>query len=249
MSAPALLCMDLGNSSLKVMPWRKGEAGQLLTLAGDSTAAWMSELMPLLDSVDNRAALCSVRPSLADPLAARLLAADVRLTHIRGDSPVPFPVALRDRETLGADRLCNVAAAWAEGLAPALIIDAGSAMTADLVDGSGAFLGGSILPGAALSLGAMSSGGEQLFATSLDWPESPWGGDTHRALAAGALWGQLAAAEGLARRYRKEWGSEAPVILTGGASAALSERWIEGRHRRVADWTLRGLAALALAQV
>jgi type III pantothenate kinase len=245
MSIRKLLCLDLGNSSLKAMTWLDGEAGEPIALAGDCTAAWMTELGPLLSAAGDRAALCSVRPSLADPLAARLLAADVELVHIRGDSQVPFPVAVQSRETLGADRLCNAAAAWAAGLAPALIIDAGTAMTADLVDGSGVFRGGAILPGAALSLKAMAGGGEQLRVTPPGWPDSPWGADTDRALAAGAHWGQLAAAEGLTRRYRREWGAEAPVILTGGGAADLAERWLEGAHQLVPDWTLRGLAALA----
>ncbi len=245
MNSRKLLCLDLGNSSLKAMTWLDGSAGEMITLAGDSTAAWMNELAPLLSATDNRAALSSVRPSLADPLAARLLAADVELTHIRGDSDVPFPVAVEARETLGADRLCNAAAAWAAGLAPALVFDAGTAMTADLVDDSGVFRGGAILPGAALSLQALAGGGEQLQLPPSGWPESPWGSDSGQALAAGAHWGQLAAAEGLARRYRREWGAEAAVILTGGGAAPLAERWLEGAHRLVPDWTLRGLAVLA----
>ncbi len=245
MDTQKLLCLDLGNSSLKAMTWLDGEAGEMITLAGDSTASWMNELGPLLNATGNRAALSSVRPSLADPLAARLLAAGVDLVHIHGDSEVPFPVAVKTRETLGADRLCNAAAAWAAGLAPALIFDAGTAMTADLVDGSGVFLGGAIMPGAALSLQAMAGGGEQLDLPTAGWPESPWGRDSARALAAGAHWGQLAAAEGLARRYRREWGPQAPVILTGGGAADLAERWLDGAHLLIPDWTLRGLAALA----
>ena len=72
----------------------------------------------------------------------------------------------------------------------------------------------------------------------------PWGENTASALAAGALWGGLAAAEGYAARLRRRW-PEAAVVLTGGLAADFAARWQAGEARLEADWTLRGLAALA----
>lgn len=82
-------------------------------------------------------------------------------------------MAVAQRETLGADRLCNAAAAWAASLAPALVIDAGTAVTVDLVDAGGVYRGGAILPGQSLTLRALGAGAEQLFEARPDWPPSP----------------------------------------------------------------------------
>ena len=47
-------------------------------------------------------------------------------------------------------------------------------------------------------------------------------------------------------RRRRDWPG-ATALLTGGLAPALAERWQEGAVRLEPDWTLRGLAALALA--
>jgi type III pantothenate kinase len=190
-------------------------------------------------------ALASVRPVEAARLAAWLTGRGARCWRLASDMPLPFPAALRDRHRLGADRLCNAAAAWAEQLAPALVVDAGTALTVDLLDPAGCYLGGAILPGPELALTALAAGTAQLPRAQARWPAQPWGTDTAEALAAGALWGALAAAEGFAARLRGDWPGAA-VILTGGLAPALAERWREGEARLEPDWTLRGLAALAL---
>ncbi|MCB1162449.1 type III pantothenate kinase [bacterium] len=239
-----LLCIDIGNSRLKARCWSHGPEGDALSLEGGDVDALLDALAPLLAAAEGRVGLCSVRPSLGLPLARALRARGAQLREIRGDSPAPFPVAVAQRETLGADRLCNAAAAWAASLAPALVIDAGTAVTVDLVDAGGVYRGGAILPGQSLTLRALGAGAEQLFEARPDWPPSPWGRDSAEALAAGALWGGLAALEGLALRYRADWGDAAPVILTGGAAPGLAARWAAGACRLEPDWTLRGVAAL-----
>jgi len=243
-SPEKILCLDMGNSRLKAQLWAGDRPGERLELDGDA-AEWTRFLLPLLDEADGRSVLCSVRPSQALPLREWLEAVGRRPRLIRGDDPVPFPVDIQGRETLGADRLCNAAAAWAERLAPALLVDAGTAVTFDLIDGEGVYCGGGIMPGAGLSLAALAEGGEQLPRVAAEWPESPWGRDTGAALASGVLWGSLAALEGLARRFREEFGEEGAVVLTGGAAPGLAERWSAGPCRLEPDWTLRGIAALA----
>ena len=62
---------------------------------------------------------------------------------------LPLRVELEKPDHVGIDRLLDAVAVnsrRAPGV-PAVIIDAGSAVTVDLVDGAGAFRGGAILPG------------------------------------------------------------------------------------------------------
>jgi len=243
----ALLCLDLGNSRLKGLLWRDGRASAGLALAAEAgPAAWEAALAEPLAAAAGRVALTSVRPAEAARLRDWLAGRGARCWQLASDMPLPFPTALRDRRTLGADRLCNAAAAWAEHLAPALLVDAGTAITVDLIDPAGCYLGGAILPGPALALAALAAGTAQLPRVQAEWPPQPWGGDTAEALAAGALWGGLAAVEGLVARLRRTWPA-ATAVLTGGLAPALAARWQEGAARLEPDWTLRGLAALASA--
>jgi type III pantothenate kinase len=242
----ALLCLDLGNSRLKGLLWQDGRASAHFTLPAQAGPPDWERVLAGPLAAAGRVALASVRPAAAAQLAAWLAARGPRCWQLASTMPLPFATALGDRRTLGADRLCNAAAAWVEPLAPALLIDAGTAITVDLIDPAGCYLGGAILPGPELMLAALAGGTAQLPRVQAAWPAQPWGGDTAEALAAGALWGSLAAVEGLVARRRREWPG-AVAVLTGGLAPALAARWQEGVARLEPDWTLRGLAALALA--
>ncbi len=241
---PPLLCLDLGNSRLKAQLYKGDEPSAHITLPGVAgRSLWDKEISPLLvEGVE--VALCSVAPTRERRLLNWFEARGLRPWRLRGDSTAPFPVAIRDRVTLGADRLANAAAAWAEDVAPALILDAGTAFTVDIRDQEGRYTGGLILPGPDLALEGLARGGERLPLAEGFWPEEPWGNDTGEALAAGVTWGLLAAAEGLVRRLVARLGSRCQVILTGGMALEMAERWQECRVRVELDWTMRGIRAL-----
>lgn len=241
---PTRLCLDLGNSRLKGFLWEEGHGRASFSIAAVDEAAWAAALAEPLAAAGGRVALASVNPPVAARLSAWLAAQDAQCWRLASADPLPFPCAIADRRTLGADRVCNAAAAWAAGLAPAVVIDAGTAMTVDIVDPAGCYLGGAILPGPALALAALGAGTAQLPRAAARWSSEPWGKSTATALAAGALWGGLAAAEGYAARLRRRWPTAA-VVLTGGLAADFAARWQAGAARLEPDWTLRGLAALA----
>ena len=70
---------------------------------------------------------------------------------------LPFGLSVEEPEKVGPDRLCAAAGAWAEGSREAVIVDAGTAVTVDLLSG-GSFCGGSIFPGLSLLAGALNGG-------------------------------------------------------------------------------------------
>ncbi|MBN2171097.1 MAG: type III pantothenate kinase [Candidatus Krumholzibacteriota bacterium] len=239
-----LLCLDIGNSRLKALLVVGGASRARLALEGRTDpSAWDRRLAPLLTEPGTRAAFCSVAPSREPALLDWLRSRRVPVRQVSGEDEVPFPVAVESRATLGADRLCNAAAAWREGLAPALVIDAGSAVTADWLDAAGVYRGGLILPGRDMMLRALARGTERLPEVRPRWTEEPVGRDTASALAAGATWGLLAAAEGLAARL----GAAEAVVLTGGLAPDLAARWRGTAPRLEPDWTLLGLRALVEA--
>ena len=73
-----------------------------------------------------------------------------------------------DAERLGADRVANAAAAFSLTRGPVMVIDCGTAITTEAVDGKGHFLGGLIFPGRMLARKALNTGTAQLPLIGLD---------------------------------------------------------------------------------
>jgi type III pantothenate kinase len=105
-------------------------------------------------------------------------------------------IAVEQPSRVGRDRLAAAVAAVTLKSAdrPAVVVDAGSAVTVDLVAASGEFLGGAILPGWRAMSQALSAVTDALPAVSelpLDPPPPALGTSTERALASGLYWGTV----------------------------------------------------------
>jgi len=178
--------------------------------------------------------LTSVVPAVTDTLKAAI--PDLRSVDHTWE--LPFGVAIRGTETVGADRWCNMAAAVQAGLRDALVVDAGTATTIDVLH-DGVFVGGLIAPGMAFAARKLQEEAARLWPVDFAPRSLRPGRDTDEALAIGAyqvgILGVIGAVEGLLAEY-----STARVILTGGLASYLQRPdWMVDP-----DWTLRGLAAL-----
>ncbi len=234
-----LLCLDRGNSGLKGILY-DGSCAVARPKFDDN---WRRALIRMpLDKID--VALCSVAPSRDEEMLAFLAEKGVETWTLKGHSEVPFPVDIRGRETLGADRLANMAAAHFNHRFPAIVVDAGSAVTLDLMDAEGRYRGGLIIPGPRLWLQGLADGGELLPEVDLSGEIPILGLETDQALAAGAVWGLREAVQGLIVRLGALIEEPISVILTGGAAPLLLESWRGETPKLEKDWTLQGLAAL-----
>ena len=130
-----------------------------------------------------------------------------------------------------------------------MVVDLGTATTVDAVDASGAFVGGAIAPGPALSIGALAAGTAQLPPVPVELPSHVLGRDTVSAIQSGVVRGHILAVSGLIRLAAAEvavaGGPRPGVILTGGFAAAGWAAAIEGVDVRDPDLLLRGLAMQA----
>jgi len=142
-------------------------------------------------------------------------------------SPVPLPVSYRTPETLGVDRLALAVGAWKkyaprqEGR-PIIAIDAGTAVTHEVIDASGVYLGGPIGPGPDLLRDALSDGTAQLPTAPLKEPETAVGRSTDEALQAGIMYGFLDGVRGMIARIGEELEAQPFVVATGGWADWLS---------------------------
>lgn len=140
------------------------------------------------------------------------------------DMPVPVLTALDDARTVGQDRLLCALGAYSRAKQACVVIDAGTAITVDFVDGEGVFQGGVIAPGLRMMLGALHAHTAALPAIDLIAPDparGPFGKDTTHAM----LLGVKNAAVGLVRhtieRFAEAYEAYPQIIATGGDAAFL----------------------------
>lgn len=123
--------------------------------------------------------------------------------------------------TLGTDRLLCCQAALSKYAPPFVVIDCGTATTLNVMDASGAFIGGVILPGAVMGIQALAAKTALLHTVSVSAPESVIGKNTAGCILSGAIYGTAAQLEGLIGRIQRELKQEMAVILTGGNAGAI----------------------------
>jgi len=245
----ALLLCDLGNSRLK-LALATGTPGPTVqrVLALDVGPGLIERLGALGDEWRAEAGALS---SVADPAALRAVESALAPRCARGLSVNPPPtlrVATREPERTGRDRVYGACAAWSRFGTDCLTIDAGTALTVNLVrvrDGRPEFAGGAIGAGAPLLARALAAGGAQLFEVAPRAGAPALGTDTQSALEAGLVHGLRGAARELVERIEAEHGrGRLPIALTGGARALLARPPFLPAHRieEVETLVLEGLA-------
>ena len=101
-------------------------------------------------------------------------------------------IAYSPKQEVGADRLVNAVAGKARYGAPLIVVDFGTAITLDILDDSGAYLGGTISPGLVTGMEALFGRTAKLPQVSLEPPESVIGHTTIGAIQSGILFGNAA---------------------------------------------------------
>ncbi len=163
------------------------------------------------------AVISSVHPG-ASAMLVRVIRKRFRINaySIAGSDPAGFRVRYRTPGTLGPDRLCNAAAARHLYGAPAIVIDAGTAITFDVLLRSGAYAGGAISPGIAAAARALTRSTAALPEVKLELPPAVVGRSTIECMQSGVIYGAIDAVDGMIRRIRKVTGAGTTVVATGG---------------------------------
>ena len=125
---------------------------------------------------------------------------------------------------IGADRIAGaigaVHAASSEGGRNLIVVDMGTATTVDVITKNNEYLGGAILPGASMSVHALSEGTAQLPSVEVVQPKNVCGSSTIEAIQSGVFYGQAGAIRELVSKMEEKvfGGERAFVIGTGGFS-------------------------------
>lgn len=137
------------------------------------------------------------------------------LTH---NTPLPIRIDYRSEDTLGLDRISAAVGAYVMKRGRnILIIDAGTAVTADYLDAYGTFRGGNISPGVSLRFDSLHSATAALPKVCAEGAQPLLGYDTQTAIRSGVINGISFELEGLYKVLAEQYpGIEA--IITGGDS-------------------------------
>jgi type III pantothenate kinase len=147
---------------------------------------------------------------------------------------------IRNKAEVGADRVVNALAALRLYGKPAIIVDFGTATTFDALSARGEYLGGAIAPGIALTRDILHERTAKLPRIKIKPPRKVIGNSTVEALRSGLVHGYAAMVEGMITRFKKNLGSKAKVIATGGY-AELIGKYSRGIDIIDEDLTLKGL--------
>ena len=188
------------------------------------------------------AILCSVVPR-ATPLVKKFVrvtwkldALELNPTTIRGvgiDYPKP--------DSIGPDRLANAVAAKSHFGAPVVVVDFGTAVTFDVVDASGNYVGGIIAPGLAAMTDYLHEKTALLPKIKIREIRSAIGKSTEHAMLVGAVQGYRGLIRELIGELKRELRvKNLPVVATGGYAKLIASKLPEISAVR-ADLTLEGL--------
>jgi type III pantothenate kinase len=175
------------------------------------------------------AALCSVVPR-ATPLARKAVRALWKLDALelspqtlRGvgiDYPKP--------DSIGPDRLANAVAAQAHFGAPVVVVDFGTAVTFDVVNRAGDYVGGIIAPGLAAMTDYLHEKTALLPRIRIRDIRSAVGKSTEQAMLIGAVQGYRGLIHGLLLELKRELGAKRlPVVATGGYAKLIAAKMPE----------------------
>ena len=245
-----LLAISVGNSRTAVGRFEAGalqahdhlDNSDMKAVAQGVERHWQA-----LEDEDAMVVLASVNDTLADKLLPEIEALTGAEVHrVRRDLPIPIGTCVDDDSSVGEDRLLAAAAAWDALKQAVVVVDAGTAITLNFIDGEGTFHGGAIAPGATLQLKALHEHTALLPRVAFAQPDlkEPFGRNTAEAMLLGVYEGIRGMVRRLVERYAEHYGAFPMVIATGGDAETLF-RGDELVDRIVPELVLHGIAVAA----
>jgi type III pantothenate kinase len=240
-----IIAVDIGNTNIRVGLWLDSEEKWVERMEGGERAAVEAALVKGWDSVpassmssegkkDAVIVASSTRGewlAMVEDICGEVLGEKVKV--VGRDFPLPIEVGVEKPENVGTDRVVNAAAAFAVIEDAVVVADFGSAVTIDMVDSEGVFLGGIIAPGLAMGSRALNEFTAKLPLVDAARPVSVIGGDTDEAIRSGLYYGAVGMLETVTRLYAEQIGKWPQLILTGGGAKVIrgdcvfADSWID----------------------
>lgn len=227
-----LLIIDIGNTSMVFGVFHKDELKEKFTIKShktitpDDLGVSISQYLALfnLDKSQLEAVIiASVVPQLTDTLETAVKDYLEIPTYIVGTNLNIELDSSQYKSQAGIDRLINVYGGIKKYGNSLIIIDIGTALTIDVADNKGAFIGGIIFPGIHSLNNALSKDTAKLPIVDLLKPEHIIGTTTEECILSGVYYGYIYAIDGMLEKMKAELPYPATVIATGGYSSLLKD--------------------------
>ena len=245
------LLFDSGNTRLKWGYYTRGRISKSGSVTHeqlhDKGYAALTSRMPR--NVTHAIASNVAGPGLATKLSSVIglhAAIDVRFVHCQKHA-FGVTTSYKQPRRMGVDRWVAMIGAWNEFRCALCIVDAGTALTIDVLDRSGQHLGGQIIPGIDMMGDSLRLRTSNIVPTSRKSPNPGeglgiFGRSTDDAIAYGSLSAACGAIERAAKRLRSAT-MRPKIVLTGGdASRILKQLNSNVIHRP--NLVLQGLATM-----
>jgi type III pantothenate kinase len=227
-----LLCIDLGNSNIKLGLF-DSEKLRFSWRINTNRAALADEYAVLLlnlfeaEQIDpvviTRCAISSVVPGLTQEFI------ELSRRHLKLEPLVPvtneipgLQINTENPSEVGIDLAMNALAARQLFGTPVIIIGLGTATTFTAVSAGGVLEGVAIAPGVLTSANSLFSSTSTLPRIALNRPDFAIGKNTIKSLQSGLVFGFTALIEGVVARIQTELGGNAHVVATGGLAPVIA---------------------------
>lgn len=212
--------IDLGNTRIKVALY---EADALLTVNVFKKGSYR-QMTACLEKIE-KGSYCIVSSVIDYPDTFKNFLNDhFKTLVLNPETPVPLINLYKTKETLGKDRIAAAVAAWQEfPQQDILVIDAGTAITTDIVTSAGGFMGGSISPGMHMRFKALNTFTGHLPLVKKQNIRFLTGTTTEESIKSGVINGIAAEIDGFINAYKKLYPGLV-VVFGGGDSIFFAKR-------------------------
>ena len=230
-----IIAVDIGNTNITIALFLNGEEKSVRSIPGQSKAkltecfksAWQK--IPIAGSSkekkrDGVIVVSSVKSAWTE-LVRKIVkqALGEKILLIGKNIPFPIDLSVDQADKIGTDRVLSAAAAYAVVEDTVVVADFGTAVTIDIVDRRGIFLGGVICPGLEISARALKESTAQLPKVKVAKPKAPYGKNTEQAINCGLYYSAIATLQEVIRRYAEIIGIWPHTILTGSAAELIKD--------------------------
>lgn len=219
-----IIALSVGNTRTRIGLCRGTELHGSSVHATSDAAAIAAAAVALGEASegdDNPTVVMStVHRSAADAIEKAIAAEGLDVQRFGRDMVIPITHALDDggARTVGQDRLLCAIGAFALTGQACVVVDLGTAMTVDFVDGAGVFHGGAIAPGLGMMLRSLHEYTDALPQVEYRMPEETehFGKNTPDAMRLGVTAMVNGAVRWLAERYALHYEAYPRIVATGG---------------------------------
>lgn len=208
------LAIDIGNTRVKTGLFIKGKL--VKSNAYDSFDLDTLRSIFMENPQIEHSILCSVKKY---PAALKnFLASRSRFVELSSKTLIPVKVAYKTPKTLGMDRVAAICGAYSiSKKGNVLVVNAGTCITFDFMDGKNVYKGGSISPGLDMRYKALHTftDGLPLVAPDMNF-KTLIGTDTAESIRSGVQMGIINEVDGIIEQYQSKY-RDLTIFLTGGS--------------------------------